>query len=189
MEIWIPLLVLGLIVLVPFAYVIGQYNGFVSLRNQISEAWSNIDTELKRRYDLIPNLVETVKGYAKHEREVFERVAAQRQACMANNGAPEAQVADENKLAGGLRDMMAVVENYPDLKADTGFLKLQRELVITEDRIQAARRFYNGNVRDYRNKRESFPTNVIAGVFKFGPREFLEFEPAVQQVPSVNIAG
>lgn len=186
MQTWFPVLITAAIVLVPALYALGQYNGFVSLRNQIAEAWSNIDTELKRRYELIPNLVEVVKGYAAHEREVFDRVAELRAACVASQGAPAEQAADENRLAGALRQLFAVVENYPQLKADRAFLELQGELVNTEDRIQAARRFYNGNVRDYRNKYEGFPTNLIASAFGFPPESFLEIDPAVRDVPLVG---
>ncbi|MCX6865271.1 MAG: LemA family protein, partial [Verrucomicrobia bacterium] len=150
------LIILFLVVLLPVVFVIVQYNGLVSLRNYISESWSNIDTELKRRYDLIPNLVATVKGYATHEREVLERVTELRARCVANNGAPADQARDEIQLVAALKQMLAVVENYPQLKADQQFLKLQQELITTENRIQAARRFYNGNVRDYRNKCETF---------------------------------
>lgn len=189
MESWIFLAVVLVIVFAPVLYVVGQYNGFVALRNHISEAWSNIDTELKRRYDLIPNLVNVVKGYAAHEREVLERVTQLRATCMGNQGAASSQIADENQLAGALQQLLAVVENYPQLKADEGFRKLQTELVNTEDRIQAARRFYNGNIRDYRNKFESFPTNLIASAFHFEPHGFLEIEPAVRINPTVNLSA
>ena len=149
---WIPLVVFAAVVLAPVFYVIATYNTLVALRNHIRDAWSNIDTELKRRYDLIPNLVATVKGYAAHEKEVFDRVTQLRTQCMASQGRPGQQATDENELVTALQKMLAVVENYPQLKADQHFLKLQQELVNTEDRIQAARRFFNGNVRDYRNK-------------------------------------
>lgn len=189
MENLIVIAVLLLIVFVPVLYVVGQFNGFVTLRNQIREAWSNIDTELKRRYELIPNLVNVVKGYAAHEKAVLERVTELRAQCMGNQGSATAQIADENQLAGAVRQLLAVVENYPQLKADEGFRKLQAELVNTEDRIQAARRFYNGNVRDYRNKYESFPTNLIASAFNFEQKFFLEIEPAVRVNPTVNLAA
>ena len=187
MEILILLGFLGLLILLPLAYGIGQYNGFVTLRNQIREAWSNIDTELKRRYELIPNLVAVVKGYAAHERAVFERVTEIRSRCLANQGSPANQAVDENQLSQALGGLLAVVENYPELKADAHFLKLQVELTNTEDRIQAARRFYNGNIRDYRNKFESFPTNLIAAAFHFEPETFLEIESAVRALPEVKI--
>src|SRR5512143_4117455 len=137
-----PLIIFGIIILLPIIYVIATYNTLVALRNHIADAWGNIDTELKRRYDLIPNLVATVKGYAAHEREVLERVTQLRVQCIASTGRPSEQAVDENQLVAALQKLMAVVENYPQLKADQNFLQLQRELVNTEDRIQAARRFF-----------------------------------------------
>jgi LemA protein len=183
---WVPLIVLGVVVLIPLIFVIGTYNTLVALRNHIQDAWSNIDTELKRRYDLIPNLVATVKGYAAHEKEVFDRVTQLRTQCMASQGRPEEQAVDENQLVAALQKMMAVVENYPQLKADQQFLKLQQELVNTEDRIQAARRFFNGNVRDYRNKCQMFPSNVIAGMFGFQPQDYFNVPPSVREVPDAQ---
>jgi len=180
------LIVLGAVVLLPLIYVIGTYNTLVALRNHIRDAWSNIDTELKRRYDLIPNLVATVKGYAAHEKEVFERVTQLRAQCMASQGRPQEQAADENQLVAALQKMMAVVENYPQLKADQHFLKLQQELVNTEDRIQAARRFFNGNVRDYRNKCQMFPSSVIAGMFGFESQDYFNVAPSVREVPDAQ---
>ena len=182
------LIILLLLVLLPVVFVVVQYNGLVSLRNYISESWSNVDTELKRRYDLIPNLVATVKGYAAHEREVLERVTELRARCVANNGSPAEQARDENQLVGALKQMLVVVENYPQLKADQHFLKLQQELITTENRIQAARRFYNGNVRDYRNKCETFPSNLVAQMFGFQPQEFFSVPPSVKEVPDVEFA-
>jgi LemA protein len=183
------LIVLGLIFFPPLLYVIVQYNSLVSLQNYIRNAWSNIDTELRRRYDLIPNLVATVKGYATHEREVLERVTELRNRCVANNGSPAAQAVDENQLVQALRQLLVVVENYPALKANRHFLDLQRELINTENRIQAARRFYNGNVRDYQNNRETFPSSLIAGAFGFQPSEFFTVDPAVREVPSADFAA
>ena len=184
-----PLLIIVFVVaLVPVVWVIVQYNWLVSLRNYISESWSNVDTELKRRYDLIPNLVVTVKGYAAHEKEVLERVTKLRERCVANNGSPAEQARDENQLVGALKQMLVVVENYPQLKADQHFLKLQQELFTTENRIQAARRFYNGNVRDYRNKCETFPSNLVAQMFGFQPQEFFSVPPSVKEVPDVEFA-
>ena len=142
------LIVLAVILIVPLIFVIATYNSLVQLRNHISDAWANIDTELKRRYELIPNLVNTVKGYAAHEKEVFEKVTELRSQCLANTGTVDSQCASEQQLVGALQKMLAVVENYPELKADKNFLQLQHELVNTEDRIQAARRFYNGNTAD-----------------------------------------
>ena len=182
------LIILLLLVLLPVVYVAVQYNWLVSLRNYISESWSNVDTELKRRYDLIPNLVATVKGYAAHEKEVLERVTELRERCVANNGSPAEQARDENQLVGALKQMLVVVENYPQLKADQHFLKLQQELITTENRIQAARRFYNGNVRDYRNKCETFPSNLVAQMFGFQPQEFFSVPPSVKEVPDVEFA-
>jgi LemA protein len=180
------LIVMGVVVLVPLIFVIATYNTLVALRNHIQDAWSNIDTELKRRYDLIPNLVATVKGYAAHEKEVFERVTQLRTQCMASNGRPEQQAVDENQLVAALQKMMVVVENYPQLKADQNFLKLQQELTNTEDRIQAARRFFNGNVRDYRNKCQMFPSSVIAGMFGFQPQDYFNVAPSVREVPDAQ---
>jgi len=183
----VPLLiVLGVVVLIPLVFVIATYNTLVALRNHIQDAWANIDTELKRRYDLIPNLVATVKGYAAHEKEIFERVTQLRTQCMASNGRPEEQAVDENQLVAALQKMMAVVENYPQLKADQQFLKLQQELVNTEDRIQAARRFFNGNVRDYRNKCQMFPSSMIAGMFGFQPQDYFNVPPSVREVPDAQ---
>jgi LemA protein len=182
----IALVILLLALLLPVIWVIVQYNWLVSLRNYISESWSNVDTELKRRYDLIPNLVATVKGYAAHEREVLERVTQLRARCVANNGSPTEQAKDEVQLVDALKQLLVVVENYPQLKADQHFLKLQQELVTTENRIQAARRFYNGNVRDYRNKCETFPSNLVAQTFGFQPHEFFSVPPSVREVPDVE---
>ena len=180
------LIIIAVVVFIPLIWVIVQYNTLVSLKNQISEAWSNVDTELKRRYDLIPNLVSTVKGYATHERETLERVVELRNRCFGNHGSVTDQEKDETMLVDALKQMFVVVENYPQLKADEHFLKLQKELTNTEDRIQAARRFYNGNVRDYRNQCESFPSNIIAGGFGFKPIEFFSVPPVVGEVPEMK---
>jgi LemA protein len=170
--------------------VVGMYNSLVSGRNHVRESWSGIDTELKRRYDLIPNLVETVRGYAKHEREVLERVVDARTRAVASTGSPASQAQDENALVGALKQLFAVVEGYPDLKASRNFLELQKQLAETEDRIQASRRFYNANVRDYNNRCEMFPTNLMAQAFHFEPAEFFEIEEAVQrQAPPVDLTG
>jgi LemA protein len=187
-EALVPLVVLGAILLLPLLYVVVTYNALVALRNHIRDAWSNVDTELKRRYDLIPNLVATVKGYAAHEREVLDRVTQLRAQCMASQGRPEEQAVDENQLVAALQRLLAVVENYPPLKADQHFLQLQRELVNTEDRIQAARRFYNGNVRDYRNKCQTFPSRLVAGVFGFEPQDYFQVAPSVREVPDAKFA-
>ena len=155
----------------------GMYNGLVKLNQQASEAWSDITVQLKRRYDLIPNLVNTVKGYAAHESGTFEKITQARAAAMgATNLADKAHA--ENALAGTLKSLFAVAEAYPELKANQNFLSLQGELSDTENKIQAARRFYNGNVRDLNTKVESFPSNLIANMFKFGKMEFFELGDA-----------
>ena len=182
----IPIIITAVIFLLPILYVVLTYNTLVALRNHIRDAWSNIDTELKRRYDLIPNLVATVKGYAAHEKEIFERVTQLRAQCMANQGSLNQQATDENQLVAALQKLLAVVENYPQLKADQHFLELQKELVNTEDRIQAARRFFNGNVRDYRNKCETFPSSIIAGMFGFESQDYFNVPPSVREVPDAD---
>lgn len=186
---WIPLVVVAAVFLLPVLYVVVTYNALVALRNHIKDAWANIDTELKRRYDLIPNLVATVKGYATHEREVFERITQLRAQCMASHASHAEQAADESQLVAALQRLMAVVENYPQLKADRNYLQLQQELVNTEDRIQAARRFFNGNVRDYRNKCQTFPSSAVAGMFGFEPEDFFNVEPSVREVPSAEFGA
>ena len=186
----LPFIAIAVVVLLPVVYVIAQYNALIALKNYIRESWSNVDTELKRRYDLIPNLVTVVKGYAAHERAVLERVTELRNRCVANNGSPAEQAVDEKQLVDSLKQLLVVVENYPQLKADQNFLKLQTELVNTEDRIQAARRFYNGNVRDYRNKCETFPSNLVANLFGFKSEgDFFSVPPSVQEVPNVDFAN
>jgi LemA protein len=180
------LIVLAVVFLLPTIYVVLTYNTLVVLRNHIRDAWSNIDTELKRRYDLIPNLVATVKGYAAHEKDVFERVTQLRTQCIASQGTPQQQAVDENQFVAALQRLLAVVENYPQLKADKNFLELQKELVETEDRIQAARRFFNGNVRDYRNKCQTFPSSIIAGIFSFESHDYFSVPPSVREVPDAE---
>ena len=187
MDSLIALVILGGVILLPLLFVILQYNGLVALRNHIQEAWSNIDTELKRRYELIPNLVSVVKGYAKHEREVLEKVVELRNRCATNHGAPTERAIDESMLVEEIKRLLIVVEDYPELKANQNFLDLQQELTNTEDRIQAARRFYNGNVRDYRNKCESFPSGIVAHLFHFGSEDYFRVAPAVREVPNVDL--
>ena len=177
-------LIVALIAIVIW-FVIANYNMLIELRNHIDDAWSNIDTELMRRYDLIPNIVAAVKGYAAHERETLEQVIKLRNICHADHGPGREQVEHENQFVDAIQKLLAIAESYPDLKADQNFLELQKELVNTEDRIQAARRFFNGNVRDYRNRRESFPSNLVANAFKFGPRDFYDVDPAVRATPDV----
>ena len=175
----IVLIVLGILVL----WIVFAYNSFVSLVNRTKEAWADIEVQLKRRYDLIPNLVNTVKGYATHESSAFENVTKARSAAMgAGNLADKA--ASENMLTGALKSLFAVSEAYPDLKANTNFLELQRELSDTENKIQAARRFYNGNVRDLNTSIEQFPGNIIAGIFNFSKMEFFDLpDDSVAQNP------
>ena len=182
------LIVIVAVIFLPIIYVVLTYNTLVALRNHIRDAWGNIDTELKRRYDLIPNLVATVKGYAVHEKEIFDRVTQLRAQCLANRGVAQQQAVNEIQLVGALQQLLGVVENYPQLKADQNFLKLQKELINTEDRIQAARRFYNGNVRDYRNKCETFPSNIIAGTFGFQPEDYFRVSPSVREVPDADFS-
>ncbi len=179
--------VLGIVVLV-VGWVVLTYNVLVRTRQMCRESWAGIDTELKRRYDLIPNLVDTVKGYAAHERETLAAVTEARARALASTGSPGVQAADEKVLVDTVRRLLAVSEDYPDLKANENFLELQRELANTEDRIQAARRFYNANVRDLNTRIEVFPSNLIAGAFGFAPEEFFEIEQAVvRQVVSVSL--
>ncbi|MFA5750838.1 MAG: LemA family protein [Candidatus Paceibacterota bacterium] len=163
-------IVLGLIVV----YVAYVYNKFISLRVRSEEAWADIEVQLKRRYDLIPNLVNTVKGYATHESSAFENVTKARSLAMGASGPTEAHAEAENMLTGALKSIFALAEAYPDLKANTNFLELQRELSDTENKIQSARRFYNTNVRDLNMKIESFPSNIIANIFKFAKKEFFD---------------
>ena len=166
------------------------HNRLVQARNRCDEAWSNVDTELKRRYDLIPRLVNTVKGHARHERELLERVAHLREECVRNIGAPRSQAASENQLVEGLNALIARVEAYPDLKASGSFLQLQEELVSAEDRLQAAWRFYNGNVRESNNRVESFPSSLVAGLFGFARREFFRTDDVnVGRAPDVGLAS
>ena len=183
---WPILIVISAVFFLPIVYVILTYNTLVALRNHIRDAWGNIDTELKRRYELIPNLVATVKGYAAHEKEIFDRVTQLRAQCLASRGPVQQQAVNETQLVGALQQLLGVVENYPKLKADRNFLELQKELVNTEDRIQAARRFFNGNVRDYRNKCETFPSSIIAGAFGFQREDYFQVSPSVREVPDAD---
>ncbi len=177
-----PIQIILLVVALVFFWIISAYNRLVTLKNRAKEAWADIDVQLKRRYDLIPNLVETVKGYATHERELFEKVTEARARAMGAQTIKEKGEA-ENFLSSTLKSLFAVAENYPDLKASTNFLELQRELRDTEDKIQAARRFYNTNVRDLNIQIESFPANIIAETFRFGKIEFFEIEEAAAREP------
>lgn len=183
--------ILGLVLLV-LLFGVASYNRFVTQRNLIRDAFANIDTELRRRYDLIPNLVEAVRGYAAHERETFEAVTRARAAAVAATGSPAEQAAAEGPLVAALRQLLAVAENYPDLKANENFLHLQGELANTEDRIQTSRRFYNANVREYNRRVQSVPSNIIASMFGFKEEEFFEIEPAmretVEEAPRVDFS-
>lgn len=170
-----PLIVIGAIVLVIFIAGVAMYNTLVRLNVRTDEAWSDITVQLKRRLDLIPNLVNTVKGYAKHEAEVLENIAKERSSIV-NNGSVQDAAQTENMLTGALKSVFAVAESNPDLKANQNFLQLQDELVDTEDKIQAARRFYNGSARDLNTKILTFPTNLFAGLLGFKTREFFELD-------------
>ena len=182
------LIAVGVAFLVVLIWLIATYNRFVRLRQHLKESWADIDVELKRRYELIPNLVATVKGYAAHEKEVLEQVTALRNRAAANRGSAASQAVDESALMLGVRKLFAVVEGYPDLKASTGFMALQEQLGETEDRIAAARRFFNGNVRDMNTLRESFPSSIVAGMFNFEAGTFFELESEAERVvPRVDL--
>jgi len=175
------LFIIGGLVLVIGIVLISLYNSLVTLNVRAQEAWSDITVQLKRRIDLIPNLIETVKGYAKHEKNVFEEVTKARTAMM-NASTPAAGAKAENMLEGALKSIFAVAEAYPDLKANDNFKELQNELVDTEDKIQASRRFYNGVVRDFNTKRKVFPTNIFAGMLGFNEdKEFFDVEDSERE--------
>ncbi len=172
------LIIVGALVLI----VVGMYNSLVTLRNRAENAWSQVDVQLRRRYDLIPNLVETVKGYAKHEREVFEKVTQARAAAIDAKTVKD-QGQAENMLSGALKTLFAVAEAYPDLKANQNFLMLQEELAGTESKIAYSRQFYNDIVMKYNNQQQVFPSNIIAGMFGFKPREYFEIGEAAAKEP------
>lgn len=176
--VWILVIVLAVVVL----WLVGVYNKLITLRTRTEEAWSDIDVQTKRRYDLIPNLVETVKGYAKHEKELFEKVTEARTAAMGAKSLDD-KAKSENMLSDTLKSLFAVSENYPDLKANEGFVKLQDELTDTEDKIEAARRFYNANVRDLNISIQTFPSNIIANMFKFVKKELFETKSEAEKEP------
>lgn len=183
----IVLAVVGGTLLVALIWLIATYNRFVRLRQHITESWSDIDVELKRRHDLIPNLVATVKGYAAHERAVFEEIAELRSKAMAPHASASDTAADETALGRAVARLVAVAEAYPALKADANFLALQKELSHTEDRIAAARRFYNGNVRELNQLCATVPTNLVASAFGFTPAPFFEIAgDAERAVPRVG---
>lgn len=180
---WIIWTILGVAVALILG-LIALYNGLITLRNRVEEALSDMDVQLKRRYDLIPNLVETVKGYAAHEQGTLEKVIAARNSAMAiPSSDTEKKIQAENQLSSSLRSIFALAENYPDLKANQNFLELQRELTDTEDKIMASRRFYNGNVRDFNTKLQVFPTNIVNLMLNFKPFKFYELSDAEQREP------
>ena len=180
----------GVVLALVLIFGLAHYNRFVRLAAHIKESWADIDVELKRRYELIPNLVATVKGYASHEREVLERVLELRRAAMASNGPADHQAVDESALMLGLGQLFVVAEAYPDLKANAGFGALQKELALTEDRIAASRRFFNANVREMRQLCQMFPSSIVARAFGFEPGGFFQLSsPAERVVPRVEIAG
>jgi len=176
---------LGLLILIVGMAVVGIYNRLITLRNRVDNAWSQIDVQLKRRYDLIPNLVETVKGYATHESGVFEAVTQARSAAINATGIEQQGMA-ENQLSGALKSLFAVAEAYPDLKANTGFLDLQAQLSEAENKIAYARQFYNDSVMSFNTAIQSFPNNILAGMFNFTAREYFEVEAAAAEVPQVK---
>jgi LemA protein len=173
-ALWVVLAILFILIIA----IISMYNGLIRLKNRVDEAWSDIDVQLKRRYDLIPNLVETVKGYASHEKETLENVIQARNSAMSMQSSSdiEGKLKAENNLSSTLKSIFALSENYPDLKANQNFLELQRELTDTEDKIMASRRFYNGNVRDFNTKLQIFPTNIFAKMLNFQIKTFFELE-------------
>jgi LemA protein len=178
-------IIIVLILIVIVVAVIWLYNGLVNLRNRVKNAWSQIDVQLKRRTDLIPNLVETVKGYASHEKGVFENVTKARSNLMNASGVQESAEAN-NQLTGALKSLFAVAENYPDLKASQNFRELQAQLTETEDKIAYSRQFYNDTVLRYNNKVQMFPSNILASLFKFNEAEFFEMAESERAVPEVK---
>ncbi|MTK64240.1 MAG: LemA family protein [Methanobacterium sp.] len=178
-------IIIVLILIVIVVAVIWLYNGLVNLRNRVKNAWSQIDVQLKRRTDLIPNLVETVKGYASHEKGVFENVTKARSSLMNASGVQESAEAN-NQLTGALKSLFAVAENYPDLKASQNFRELQAQLTETEDKIAYSRQFYNDTVLRYNNKVQMFPSNILASLFKFNEAEFFEIAEGERAVPEVK---
>jgi LemA protein len=183
-----PLIIIGGIVLLVIVSAVGIYNALIRLRNQVDNAWSQIDVQLKRRHDLIPNLVETAKGYMQHERQTFETITKARSQAMGARTVDEASKA-EGMLSDALSKFMLVVENYPDLKANQNFLSLQEELTSTENKIAFARQGYNDQVLFYNNKIQMFPSNVVAGMFSFTKRDFFEIANAAErEVPKVSFS-
>jgi LemA protein len=184
----IPLIVVGIVAVLLVLFVVGIYNSLVGLRNQVDNAWSQIDVQLKRRHDLIPNLVETAKGYMQHERGTFEAVTNARSQAMGARTVAEAAKA-EGALSDALSKFMLVVENYPDLKANQNFLALQEELTSTENKIAFSRQSYNDQVLFFNNKTQMFPSNIVAGMFGFNKRDFFQLESAAErEVPKVSFS-
>jgi LemA protein len=181
----IALIVIVVVVVLLLLYVIAAYNGLVKLRNRVENAWAQIDVQLKRRLDLVPNLVETVKGYAAHERQTLDAVIQARNAGVAAQG-PQQEAEASNQLTGALRQLFALSEAYPDLKANQNFLSLQEELTATEGRVAYARQFYNDSVLGYNTKIQSFPAVVLAGALKFTEREYFEAEEGAREAPRVQ---
>lgn len=185
--VWIILAIIAVLVV----FLVAMYNGLIKSRVRVNEAWSDITVQLKRRFDLIPNLVNTVKGYAKHEAGVFEEVTKARSAVMSASEAGDVKktAESENMFSSTLKSLFAVAEAYPDLKADKNFQQLQADLTDTENKIQASRRFYNGAVRDFNTKVQVFPTNIFAGMFGFKKREFFEVDNVaeVEKAPEVEL--
>jgi LemA protein len=178
----IPLIILLVILVILAFFIIGTYNGLVRARNEVKSAWSSIDVQLKRRYDLIPNLIETVKGYAAHERQTLDAVTKARQQAVSFTGGVEERAKVENALTQTLRSLFALAEAYPDLKANQNFLALQEELSATENKIGFARQYYNDAVMHYKNRIEMFPSNLIAGMFNFQPEPFFQTEADAERV-------
>jgi LemA protein len=177
--------ILGIIVLLVIVAIVA-YNSLIRSRNQVENAWSQIDVQLKRRIDLIPNLVETVKAYAAHEKQTLDAVIQARNAAMTATSDPHAQAAADNQMTGALRQLFALSEAYPDLKANQNFLALQEELSATEGRVAYARQFYNDTVLNYNNKLQAFPTVILANMLKFAKREYFEADEGSREVPKVG---
>lgn len=177
--------IIGIILAIILVWIIAVYNGLVRKRNRVHEAYSDIEVQLKRRHDLIPNVVETVKGYATHEQGVFEKVTEARANALGAHS-PQEHAQAENMLTGALKSLFAVAEAYPDLKANTNFMELQHELSDTENKVQASRRFYNDAVMDLKTGLESFPTNIIGSMFGFKKEEFFDMDEAEKAVPEVK---
>ena len=181
------IVILIVVVVVLGLIVASLYNRFVQMRNRVDNSWAQVDVQLRRRYDLIPNLVETVKGYASHEREVFEEVTRARSAAMAATGSPAQQAQAEQPLIQALGRLFAVAENYPQLRATENFQQLQAELANTEDRLQSARRFYNNNVQDYNRRAQAFPSNLVASMFGFKQEEFFHVDEALREAGAPRV--